>query len=164
LQHGTCPVCRRYYCAGELHLPLERVSLFRSILRRVCRIICSPLIYFFPSIGYAQLFNDRHRPTPMYRLMRAERVTMPPDLFSSDSFDEIMEDYIFCHVMFVLQNVDDERYPGLPNAMAAEMRRRFSRLHREANINPAEDENPPPERPEFHFPPDILSAEYLGHY
>ncbi|XP_060857873.1 uncharacterized protein LOC132935361 isoform X2 [Metopolophium dirhodum] len=143
IMHGTCPVCRRYFCPGELHLPLERVSLFRSILRRVYRIICSPLIYFFPSLGYAQAMNDRRRPTPMYRLIRAERVTSPIEPFPTAS-SEVIDDYIFCHVMFVLQNANNEQHPGSVNSIAADMRRRFSHLHREANANPAADENPPP--------------------
>lgn len=148
LQHGTCPVCRRYFCPGELHLPRERVSLFRSIVRRVCRTIRSPLFYFFPSFAYAQAVNDRRRATPMYRLIRAERVTSPQEPAQSAS-TEMIDDYIFCHVMFVLQNANNEQHPGSPNTIAANMRRRFSRLHREANANPAAGQTPPPQRPEF---------------
>jgi len=160
LQHGTCPVCRRYYCPGELHLPLERISLFQSILRRVYRTIFSPLIYFFPSLDYVHAI---HRRTPMYRLVRAERVTSPLELTLHQSSPPT-EDYIFCHVMFVLQNASHEQHPAMPDPVATSMRRRFSRLHREANVDPTPGENPPPERPEFQLPPDIVSMEYLGHY
>ncbi|CAI6354957.1 unnamed protein product [Macrosiphum euphorbiae] len=166
IMHGTCPVCRRQFCPGELHLPPERVSLFRSIARRVYRIILSPLVYFFPSLRYTLARHGRRRPTPMYRLIRAERVTSPQESEESEEneFREMMEDYIFCHVMFVLQNVHNQRQPGSPNTIATNIRRRFSRLHREDNVNPAAGENPPPERTEFHFPPDVLSSDYLGHY
>lgn len=160
-QHGTCPVCRKYFCPGELHLPRERVGVFRSIVRRAYRTIRSPFAYFFPSLGYAQS-DDRRRTTPMYRLVRAERVTSPLEPAQSES-NEMIDDYIFCHVMFVLQNTNNELHPGSPNTIAANMRRRFSRLHREPNVNAAAAV-PPPRRPEFHFPDDVISTEYLGHY
>lgn len=163
LQHGTCPVCRRYYCPGELHLPPERISLFRSIIRRVYHTLRSPFVYFFPSLGLIHAANDGRRSTPMYRLIRAERVTSLQEPVQNES-DEMIEDYIFCHVMFVLQNVNREPYPGSPNTIAANMRRRFSRLDQEANVNPAAGQNPLPENPEFNFPSDVLSADYLGHY
>jgi len=80
--------------------------------------------------------------------------------------------------MFVLQNTNNEQRSGSTNTIAANMRRRFSRLHRESNENPGAagensltqqlefraGENPPPVRREFHFPADIISTEYLGHY
>ncbi|XP_008183101.1 E3 ubiquitin-protein ligase RNF126 isoform X2 [Acyrthosiphon pisum] len=152
IMHGTCPVCRRYFCPGELHLPLERVGLFRSIARRVYRTILSPLVYFFPSLGYAQAMYDRRRPTPMYRLIRAERVTSPQEPVQSES-SEIIDDYIFCHVMFALQNANNEQHPGPPNTVAVNMqRRRFNRFHREPNVDPTAGENPPPVQTEFRFP------------
>lgn len=177
MQHGTCPICRRYFCPGELHLPREQVSVFRSIVRRVHRTLRSPLFYFFPNLEYSQAANDRRRTTPMYRLIRSVRVTSPLEPAESES-NEMIDDYIFCHVMFVLQNTNNEQHPGSPNTIAANMRRRFSRLHRESNENPgaaAENllpqqpesrasENLLPARPEFHFPADVISTEYLGHY
>ncbi|XP_026819201.1 uncharacterized protein LOC113557859 [Rhopalosiphum maidis] len=161
IMHGTCPVCRRYYCPGELHLPRERVGPIRSMAQRLYRTIRSPLVYFFPHLGREQVVRGRRRPTPMYRLVRAERVTAATALDRAEhEASEATDDYIFCHVMFVLQNTQNEPHPGPPDAMAANMRSRYGRLH--PDVRPAG--NPPPDRPEFQFPPDVLMTEYLGHY
>jgi hypothetical protein len=131
------------------------------MVQRVYRTIRSPLVYFFPHLGREQAVNGLRRPVPMYRFMRAQRVTAETALdLEEQEASEATDDYKFCHVMFVLQNTDSVPHPGPHNEMAANMRSRFGRLH--PDIRPAG--NPPPDRPEFRFPPDVLMSTYLGHF
>jgi len=187
LQHGTCPVCRRYYCPGELHLPQERVTppVNPTVAQRLYRTICSPLAYFFPRLvnvpAAVNANNGRrpNRPTPMYRLVRSERVISEADRERIENETlETMDDYVFCHVMFVMQNSERERYSGAVNAMAERMRNRFGQLHRlpePVGVDfTGENLPPPPQWPQsprpiaigqgFEMPTDVTATEYLGHY
>lgn len=184
LQHGTCPVCRRYYCPGELHLPQERVTppVNPTVVQRLYRTICSPLAYFFPRLvsvpAAANANNGRrpNRPTPMYRLVRSERVLSDADRERIENEAlETMDDYVFCHVMFVMQNSERQRYPGTAvTVMAEHMRNRFGQLHRlpgPVDVDPAGVNPPPPQPPRpaavrqgFEMPTDVTTTEYLGHY
>ncbi|XP_050062819.1 uncharacterized protein LOC114127732 [Aphis gossypii] len=182
--HGTCPVCRRYYCPGELHLPQERVTppVNPTVVQRLYRTICSPLAYFFPRLvsvpAAANANNGRrpNRPTPMYRLVRSERVLSDADRERIENEAlETMDDYVFCHVMFVMQNSERQRYPGTAvTVMAEHMRNRFGQLHRlpgPVDVDPAGVNPPPPQPPRpaavrqgFEMPTDVTTTEYLGHY
>ncbi|KAF0748561.1 E3 ubiquitin-protein ligase [Aphis craccivora] len=188
LQHGTCPVCRRYYCPGELHLPQERVSppVNPTVAQRLYRTICSPFAYFFPNLvrvpAAANTANTNgrgrrpNRPTPMYRVVRSARVFSAADRERIENETrETIEDYVFCHVMFVMQNSERERYSSTVNAMAERMRNRFSRLHRlpePVDVDPAgvsppqspQSPRPAAEGQEFEMPTDVTTTEYLGHY
>jgi len=116
----------------------------------------------------------------MYRLVRSARVTSAADRERIENETrETMEDYVFCHVMFVMENSDRQRYSGPANDIAERMRNRFSRLHRSpeavgvgpAGVNPPPQQPQPPQPPrpaaegqEFEMPTDVTVTEYLGSY
>jgi len=129
--------------------------------QRLYRTIRSPLVYFFPHLGREQAVRARRRPIPVYRLVRTERVTAATALDRAEhEASEATDDYMFCHVMFIMQNTQSVPHPGPHNEMAANMRSRFGRLH--PDVRPPG--NPPPDRPEFQLPPDVLMTHYLGHF
>jgi len=112
----------------------------------------------------------------MYRVVRSARVFSAADRERIENETrETIEDYVFCHVMFVMQNSERERYSSTVNAMAERMRNRFSRLHRlpePVDVDPAgvsppqspQSPRPAAEGQEFEMPTDVTTTEYLGHY